>query len=39
MPPPTKPPYMTPIENPSISKMVIAEGPWTFNIPINQQNK
>ena len=35
-PPPTKPPYMTPIENKSVPKIVIAEGPWTFNIPIHK---
>ena len=33
-PPPTKPPHMTPIENQPILKIVIAEGPWTFSIPI-----
>ena len=32
--PPTKPPHMTPIENQPILKIVIAEGPWTFSIPI-----
>ena len=32
--PPTKPPHMTPIENQPILKVVIAEGPWTFDIPI-----
>ena len=36
--PPTEPPNMTPIENQPIPKLVIAEGPWTFKIPINKPN-
>ncbi|KAF6245438.1 hypothetical protein [Nitrosopumilus sp. b2] len=37
-PPPRPPPHMTPIENMPLPKIVIVEGPWTFRIPINQQN-
>ncbi|KFM22159.1 hypothetical protein AAA799B03_00181 [Marine Group I thaumarchaeote SCGC AAA799-B03] len=38
-PPPREPPHMTPIENQFPPKIVIAEGPWTFKIPINWQNQ
>lgn len=36
-PPPREPPHMTPIENQFPPTMVIAEGPWTFNVPVHWQ--
>jgi len=38
-PPPRELPHMTPIEKQFLPKVVIVEGPWTFNIPINWQNR
>ena len=38
-PPPREPPHMTPIEKQFLPKVVIAEGPWTFNITINWKNQ
>jgi len=39
VPPPTKPPFMTPIEPKHPSKIVIAEGPWAYRIPVNPPSK
>ncbi|BDQ30343.1 hypothetical protein NZNM25_10160 [Nitrosopumilus zosterae] len=36
-PPPRPSPHMTPIENTLLPKIVIAEGPWTFNVPVHWQ--
>ncbi|MGY5149671.1 MAG: hypothetical protein ACW9W3_06380 [Candidatus Nitrosopumilus sp. bin_68KS] len=38
-PSPREPPHMTPMEKQFPPKMVIAEGPWTFNIPVHWQTK
>jgi len=38
-PPPTEPPFMTPIESRLLPRMVIAEGPWEYRIPINPPPK
>lgn len=34
MPPPTEPPFMTPIEPRFLPRIVIAEGPWEYRFPI-----